>query len=531
MSRAWVFLPAMALSLGALASPLHTAQAPLFSQRELRPAPPYSSQGLEWPWKPGTARRSAAVRADLGQPGPKLTRYHFGQNTSWWSRWRWSLDEDRLAKMRQAGLTFWRFPGGSSADFYFWNGDYGKYAKAYNGDDSARVKGEEYLDFDHFMELCARSGSEPILTLNYGLARYGSLKEAVDLATAWLRYAKAKGYAVHYVEVGNENYGNWEGGSEVPGRGRLSGEQYGKDFGAFAEALKAVDPAVKVGAVVVGDDGGDEWVGFRWWDRGVMGEVKDSADFLVVHEYFLWPFDQAKNLKPLPDDLLLGNVDRVAKLKANLDGMQDRYMHKRLPVALDEFNIVNGSPDVTIKAVNLAFTAGVLGEAASQGFATANIWDWTNGLDKKLGGDHGLLANDDPEVPKDTPRPSYYAYAIWQRAGGEELLHTEIVGPLRAYATRHRDGRAGWVLINGSDEPLDLRLDLKGYHGDGKVNAWCAWAPGLASKTIFFNDAAGPAGGGGPFPLDSLQPYVLQAKGGNLQLTLPPASVSALVFY
>lgn len=508
--------------------------APIFQDPQPRAFPAYDPAGPAWPWIANAGDASATASADLTKPGTRLTRYHFGQNTSWWSRTAWNLDPDRIAKARQAGIAFWRFPGGSSSDFYFWNHQYGKYAKAYNGEDSARMAGAEYLDFDHFMELCQKTGAEPILTLNYGLARYGSLQEALDLATGWIRYAKQKGYAIRYVEIGNENYGNWEGGSDgVPGKERLTGEEYGKDVVAFVKALKKIDPKLKVGAVVVGDDDGSDWVGFRWWNKGVMTQAKDAADFWVVHEYFLWPYDNAKNFIEPPYEKLLGNLSRVGKIASNLNDMQDRYVGKRLPVAFDEFNIINASPHQTIETVNLLFTAGALGEMLTHGFAAANAWDWKNGLDEKQKGDHGMLSEGDKRLPDATPRPSYYAYVLWKRGGGERLLPVTSEGAgLRAYASSAGKGQAGWILINETEKPLSVALKVKGYRGTGKANAWCARGWGFQDLRVRFNEQEGPAGGGGPFPLEGIAPYTLSADGdGLLKLSLPGSSASAVVLY
>ncbi len=520
------------LGFASLALVAQTMAAAAFDSNEPRPAPTPGTETKAWPWAFGSASLTASAQADPKTPGTRLTRYHFGNNTSWWSRWAWNLDEDRLAKARQGGMSFWRFPGGSSSDFYFWNHQYGKYAKAYNGEDSGRMAAEEYLHFDHFMEFCAKTGSEPILTLNYGLARYGSLQEALDLATGWLKYAKEKNYKISYVEVGNENYGPWEGGTDgVPGKERLTGEEYGKDVVAFVKALKKVDPKVKVGAVVVGDDNGEDWTGFRWWNRGVMKEAGKAVDFWAVHEYFLWPFSHPeKNFIDPSYGRLLSNVTRVAQVKEQLDDMQKRYIGKILPVAFDEFNIINSSPRQTLETVNMLFTAEVLGEMARVGFATANIWDWKNGLDEQFKGDHGMLATGDPRVPEATPRPSYYAFALWKLGGGERLVKTNVSGQgLRAFASRFSGGQAGWILINENEKALDLQVSWPGYKGKEKARAWVARGWGLMDLRVRFNEVEGPAGGGGPFPIEGIPAFTLDSLDGQVKIQLPGSSVTALV--
>ena len=77
---------------------------------------------------------------------------------------------------------------------------------------------------------------------------------------------------------------------------------------------------------------------------------------------------------------------------------------------LTEFNVVNASAPQTIQLVSGLFAAEVLGEAIQAGYLGTQLWDWKNGLDPKLGGDHGMLASGDRAVLESTPRPTYYAY-------------------------------------------------------------------------------------------------------------------------
>ena len=102
---------------------------------------------------------------------------------------------------------------------------------------------------------------------------------------------------------------------------------------------------------------------------------------------------------------------------------------ENLPVALTEFNILNASPTQTIQLINGLFTAEALGEAIKVGYAAANYWDWKNGIDTKLNGDMGMLALRDNNTKDDTPRPSYYAYALYDKAFGDKMVEAVQFGP------------------------------------------------------------------------------------------------------
>ena len=87
------------------------------------------------------------------------------------------------------------------------------------------MKDPSAADTDDLIEFCRATSSEPIVTVNYGLARYGNVQKAADLAARWVRYFNVeKGLKVRYWEIGNEVYGAWEEGNKVPGKPPLSGE-------------------------------------------------------------------------------------------------------------------------------------------------------------------------------------------------------------------------------------------------------------------------------------------------------------------
>ncbi len=108
---------------------------------------------------------------------------------------------------------------------------------------------------------------------------------------------------IKYWEVGNELNGNgyysdldsnwnWEADLHAPSgsvRGNneaLSPTTYGTNFNAFAAAMKAVDPTIKVGAALTGSNGvGDVADQSRNWDRNVLATAGANMDFAVLHWY------------------------------------------------------------------------------------------------------------------------------------------------------------------------------------------------------------------------------------------------------
>jgi hypothetical protein len=388
---------------------------------------------------------------------------------------------------------------------------------------------------DDLIEFCRATQSEPIVTVNYGLARYGGVQKAADLAARWVRFFNVeKGFKVRYWEIGNEVYGPWEEGNKVPGKPPLSGEAYARDFNVIAQAMRAVDSDIRIGAVAVDADSGDDWVGYRWWMRDMLPIVGETADFLVAHNYFHWPFEGEKFVSPA-NEKLFANASKLAKAKADIDDMVQRYAHRSsgMPVMLTEFNIINATAPQTIQLINGLFTAEVLGESLKAGYAGAHLWDFKNGLDAKLGGDHGMLASSDSAVPDSTPRPTFFAYALYERAFGYRMIDATSTEPrLKVYASRFGGGEVGLVVVNEQSEPITASIDLKGMGLKGTAIGWVLDGANLNAKQVRWNGVAGPEGGGGPFPIDGLAPYAAHFDGGGIaKLNLPANCAAGIVLY
>ncbi len=176
--------------------------------------------------------------------------------------------------LRDAGVQMMRYPGGSYADIYHW--------KDHTAPGGYVAPG---TDFDTFMAAVRRVGAQPMIIANYGT---GTPAEAAD----WVRYANVtKGYDARYWTIGNENYGNGHYGSawEADDHPDKSATQYARLVVEYADAMKAVDPSIKVGAVLTmpgnwpdgitaGSDPGP-------WNQTVLSIAGPKIDFVDVHWY------------------------------------------------------------------------------------------------------------------------------------------------------------------------------------------------------------------------------------------------------
>jgi hypothetical protein len=497
-------------------------------------APAFQAAGKPWKFPYGS---KIQVKIDADKVVRGVTPYYFGNNASWWSSKGWFLDPDRIEKAKQSGSKFWRWPGGSSSDNYHWDGNYGSHVKDHEGNGTTHMTDKSWAVLtDDFIEFCRQTNSEAIFTANYAASRYSSVKEAADMAARWVKYCNfEKKYKVRYWEIGNEVYGPWEEGNKVAGKAQLTGDVYGKDFLVIAEAMRKVDPDIYIGAVGVDTDSGDDWTGYHWWMRDMLPQLKGKADYLILHQYFMWPFSGDVYTNPT-NDTIFGNLSKLAGAKNATDSMIEKYApsEKGIPVALTEFNILNANAPPTINLMNGLFTAEILGEQIKAGYVASNYWDWKNGYDAKHGGgDHAMLSSGDNSTPDATPRPSYYAYVLYDKVFGDKMVEAVSSDDgLKVYASRFAGGELGVVFVNQFERNKTAMFELAGFKPSGKFMGWVLTAKSLDERQVSWNGTPGPLGGGGPFPVNSIQPYRATFKTDKpLQVAIPARSATGIIFY
>ncbi|MFJ1754724.1 cellulose binding domain-containing protein [Kitasatospora sp. NPDC088134] len=416
------------------------------------------------------------VTVDAGAGLGTLDPAALGANTAIWDS---AMNDPAVAALyRAAGIGALRYPGGSYADTYHWvdNSAPGGYVAPGTG-------------FDAFMGTVRATGAQPILIANYGS---GTAQEAAD----WVRYANVtKGYGAKYWEIGNEIYGNGVYGSgwEHDTHTDKSPDQYAREVKAYAAAMKAVDPSVKIGAVltmpgnwpdgiVAAGDSGD-------WNHTVLAAVAHDVDFVSVHWY--------------PN---AGGGDRSLDAVRQLPGelrevrdLLDRYAgadSARIGIAMTEVNSDSGNGALTSRPNGL-FAAEAVSTALENGVFTVDWWDTHNGagpISTVNGetdyGDMGMLSNGsctgavcEPAVH--TPFAPYYGIKAVGALGdpGDTMVAAAPAGPagaeVSAHAVLRADGSLGVLLLNRSataQHVVDLRYT--GFTADAAAPAVLRWAPG-----------------------------------------------------
>ena len=402
------------------------------------------------------AATTATVTVAAGTSLGTVPTTAFGLNTAVFDQYL--TDSSATTLMKAAGVTQLRYPGGSYSDMYHW--------KTNTVDGSGYVAAN--TDFDHFMATAKSVGADPMIIANYG---DGTAAEAA----AWVSYANVtKGYGVKHWEIGNEVYGNGHYGSawENDTHADKSPTAYANAVVAYAKAMKAVDPTVKIGAVlttpgnwpdgIVGSgDSAD-------WNNTVLSIAGGSIDFVSLHWYPTASSTAA----------LLQTPTAVAGATATVKALIAKYTSRDVAVSVTETDGLN-SPARTSQAAAL-FAPDTYMTWLEQGINAVDWWDLHNGAgavttvdgqtDYK---DEGVLSNGSCgsggvcEPAQETPFPTYFGLKSLTALAspGDTMVKAASTSTLvGVHAVRAAGGGLNVMLINKSpDTAATVALNYTGY--------------------------------------------------------------------
>ena len=397
---------------------------------------------------------NVTVNADEGLGTIPTTGY--GLNSAVWDSSMNSASTQSL--LQQAGIGMLRYPGGSYGDIYDWQDNTAPGGYVAPG-----------TDFDSFMGTAQKIGAQPILIANYGT---GTPAEAA----AWVQYANVtKGYGDKYWEIGNEVYGDGYYGSDWEANDRTdkSPTQYANDILAYSAAMKAVDPTIKIGAVLTLPGNWPDGVlasgDTSDWNHTVLSIAGSAIDFVIVHWYPSGTTASTALTEPgqLPGELqqLRDEIDKYEGARASSVGIAMTEMNS----AVDE----DTQPDALF-AADSYFTA------LQQGVFTVDWWDTHNGPAAISTAPDGATDYDDwgvlssgtcvgttCEPAFNTPFPTYYAIQMLSDVGrpGDLMVNAGTDQSLvAAHAVRQANGDLAVMLVNKDpSNSYTVNLNYAGY--------------------------------------------------------------------
>lgn len=407
------------------------------------------------------------VSVDASQVIRTVDPRHFGINAAVWdSIFDTPNTISMLTDMQNQAL---RFPGGSLSNQYHW-------ATNTSGSNTWTWA----TSFDKFSHVATSTGAQVFISVNYGS---GTPAEAAD----WVRYSNlTKGYGFQYWEIGNENYGTWETDENTRPHDAFT---YATRFKAYYDQMKAVDPTIKIGAVVV--TGEDSYANYTdhpatnprtgaahdGWTPVLLATLKSlgvTPDFIIFHRYAQGPGGEN-------DAGLLNSSGTWANDAADLRQQLTDYLGAAgasVELVCTENNSVYSNPGKqTTSLVNGLFLADSLGQAMQTEFNAVIWWDTRNAPETgnnnsaslygwRQYGDYGITNQADPAGPADR-YPTFYVAKLLKyfARGGDELVRaTSNYSELAAYATRRANGSLTLLVINkNATSALAANLAISGY--------------------------------------------------------------------
>lgn len=401
----------------------------------------------------------------------KISKYVFGNAIAAWMGNN-TGNATFVKNVQTLNPSLIRFPGGSWGDIFFWNGNPADVPDSlYNGTTGKKEKfwaisgkNDWPTTTDNYYKLRQQTGSQGLITINYGYARYGlsakPVEQAARLAADWVRYDKGR---TKFWEIGNENGGPWEAGWMIDTKANkdgqpqiITGQLYGQHCKMIADSMKAaaakIGAKIYVGGQVLHYDGSTSWNTVdRTWNAGFFKEIGDAVDFYVMHNYF--------GTAATVDDFL---SVATTEPKKNIGFIQQDITNKKAfpkPVALTEYNMNTQTNPANATAVNSyinGMQATILfNELIKNNFGLGARWLLASGAD-------GMLYQGDNASLLWQPRPDfYYAYYQQKFTGDHAISATSSNSTVLAYASRFASGETGVVLVNTGKTAQVVKIDPK----------------------------------------------------------------------
>ena len=501
---------------------------------------------------PAASGITHTISIDADSVVTRIPPSEFGHNVDFWIG-TMSTQPTFLTNVTNLNPHILRWPGGSASDTYFWNRGPGEWPADVPDflTDAGGKKIPAHLNYgrptakwisslDDYYAMLKTTGSQGLITVNYGYARYGTsanpVAAAAHLAADWVRYDHGR---TRYWEIGNENYGFWENGYRIDtttnkdGQPKLiTGDLYGRHFCIFADSMRKaaaeVGTPIYIGAITTEAPPKPwDWPVMRTWNSGMIKATRNQADFYVVHSYFT-PYNQNTSAH----DILYYAATTPGQI---MDYVQ-QCLHDNgaaiKPIAMDEWNMFAAGRRQQVSNVSGLFGVIVVGEALRNKFGLAARWDLYNAW--AGGNDHGLFsAGDEPGAARFSPRPSFYYLYYLQKTMGDQLLQANISGDtsIKAYPSRFSSGEIGTALVN--TDTIATTVTIETHHfKPGRYFYWYTLRGGDDngdfSGKVYVNENGAAGSVGGPADYATIKANAASTSPG-IRVTIPARGAVFLV--
>jgi alpha-N-arabinofuranosidase len=293
---------------------------------------------------------------DVGKDLGGVDRRIFGTNIEWFNDAGGLGTSDASAYQnlvnlaRNEGVSVYRFPGGTLSDYYNWRDGIGPRERrpvSKHPTDSGRSPNN--FGSPELFRFLQQTGGEALITVNAGTGTPAD-------AAGWVAYAndadnsqrRADGFpqpvGVKLWEVGNEIYLPDQPFTKKVG---VTPEVYAQRFVQFADAMRAVDPSIKVIGIGVTKYRDDPYnPQYPQWTEKLLQTAADKIDMIAVHNAYFPAFTSVKHA-PVADvyRALWASPEAVDRSLSSLDALISRYERKRhIGIAITEWGPVFSNP-------------------------------------------------------------------------------------------------------------------------------------------------------------------------------------------
>lgn len=352
---------------------------------------------------------------------------------------------DYVALARECGMTVARWPGGCGAHRYNWKKTVGPLAD----------RPDQQFGLPEFLAFCEAVGCQPILTI---AVYWGTAQDGADLVEYlnspndssnpngggdWAAIRAADGhpepYGVVWFEYGNESYHGDHGKPPT----QVTAEQYARQYLEYRTAMRAVDPRIRLGALIQHH--------LEDWNRSVLKIAGREMDFGIEHTYVP---NYYSNEDAVPgEELMKAAVACDAQIQRIYDSLnalvEEETGRTDLPWAITEYNghFVQEKPVPYRQSLGNALRNAehirVMMRPANR-IALADFWQFSN---EYWGSALGYVHQGETPVKQ----ANYYVFELYARHFRDTLIEAEVECP-----TFDFDGAANVRARAG--EPSEFRL-------------------------------------------------------------------------
>jgi alpha-L-arabinofuranosidase len=368
---------------------------------------------------------------------------------------------DVFDKIKLLKPAFIRWPGGNVAQDYRWLWGIGPRDERVTWSNLSWKNEPEPSDFgtDEFVIFARALGAEPSITVNVE-GRGATVAEAA----AWVEYCNgpatskygsmraANGhpapFGVKFWEVGNEIWGDWV-------RGHSDAETYAHNYNRYAQAMRAVDPSIKL--IAVGDNNMN-------WNQTVLRAAGRNIDYLAVHHYYGRREAQGDPLNLMARPLFFEHF--YARVQQLLDELG---LAGRVKLAINEWGLDlpserQYSMESALYSARLMNVFERSGEIVEMSAVSDLVNGWPGGIIQA--GRHSVFVS-----------PIYLVNQLYAEHRGDLLLASRVESPtfdssregtnvpyLDATATRTADGKTIFIKVVNT-HPASALLTTISLHG------------------------------------------------------------------